>query len=241
MPIKHYIRQLLNFLHLDLTKNLEYDRLTKKVMNGCIHQDSNCIDVGCHKGEMLDEILKISPTGTHFAFEPIPVFYNELRSKYGSRCIIYPYALAEENGTTTFNYVTNAPAYSGIKQRKYAVENPVIEKINVEIKKLDDVIPPTTKIDFIKIDVEGAELGVLKGAAILLKKDKPLLLFEFGLGASDYYNTTPADMYSFLVKTIGYKIYSLKNFLNSREALSEESFSACYDSNTEYYFVAAKN
>lgn len=238
MLIKHYIRQILNFLHLDLTKNLEYDRLTKKIMSRCIANNSNCIDVGCHKGEMLDEIFKLSPKGKHFAFEPIPNFFAELRSKYGARCIIYPFALADENSTTTFNYVKNAPAYSGIKQRKYAIENPEIEKINVEVKRLDDIIPPNTKINFIKIDVEGAEYGVLKGAVNLLKRDKPILLFEFGLGASDYYQTTPEEIYNFLVKELGYKIYTLKNFLSSEVELNINTFKKCYNTNKEYYFVA---
>ena len=49
----------------------------------------------------------------------------------------------------------------------------------VELKKLDDVIPTDVTIDFIKIDVEGAELGVLKGAKNVLLKNKPIIIFEF--------------------------------------------------------------
>lgn len=45
--------------------------------------------------------------------------------------------------------------------------------------KLDDLIPALVRhVDFIKIDVEGAELEVLKGASKLVKRDKPVLIIE---------------------------------------------------------------
>ena len=84
MGLKNAIRLSLNFLHLDLTKNLEYDRLTKSIMKREIKVDSNCIDVGCHKGEILENILKYSPKGTHFGFEPIPMLFKQLKKKYNS-------------------------------------------------------------------------------------------------------------------------------------------------------------
>ena len=237
MDIKNIIRLTLNLLHIDLTKNLEYDRLTKSIMNKVLKPDSNCIDVGCHKGEILDIILKKAPKGTHYGFEPIPYLYNNLKKKYNGKATILPYALAEKNGTSTFQLVKNAPAYSGIKKRKYNIDHPDIEEIKVELKVLDEVIPASTKIDFIKIDVEGAELGVLKGASKLIKRDKPYIIFEFGLGASDYYGTKPADIYN-LMHDAGLKLSTLKSFINNREALTPEQFNNLYNNNKEYYFIA---
>lgn len=76
--IKDTIRKGLNALHLDLTKNLKYDRLTKEVIARSLKNNSNAIDAGCHKGEILDLILKHAPNGKHFAFEPIPDFLMPL-------------------------------------------------------------------------------------------------------------------------------------------------------------------
>ena len=237
MALKNIIKSSLNFLHLDVTKNLKYDRLTKKIMEKVIKADSNCIDVGCHKGEILQIIHHLAPKGKHFAFEPIPLFYNQLKINFNT-IEIYPYALADENKTTTFQYVKNAPAYSGIKKRKYAIGNPEIEEIEVEVKKLDDVIPNDVNIDFMKIDVEGAEFGVLKGAKNLLVKNKPYIIFEFGLGASDYYDTKPNDVYHLLVSEIGLNISSLGNWLKKKESLTSKEFEECFNSNCEYYFIA---
>ncbi len=238
MDYKNLIRSSLNILHLDITKNLEYDRLTKLIMKRKINNNSNCIDVGCHKGEILDIILKYSPKGTHYGFEPIPQLFNNLTEKYKDRAIILPYALADNEGTSTFQYVKNAPAYSGIKKRKYEVDNPEIIEINVQLKKLDDVIPSKTKIDFIKIDVEGAELGVLLGAKKLIKKYKPIIVFEFGLGASDFYGTKPSDIYNLLVDETGLKISLLKSYINGDKPLVFDEFESYFKSNKEYYFIA---
>lgn len=238
MNLKDLIRSTLNKLHLDLTKNLEYDRLTKKVMKRHLTQYSNCIDVGCHKGEILDLIIKISPKGKHFAFEPIPQLFSFISEKYGSRAEIFPYALSNQEGKTTFNYVRNAPAYSGLKKRQYEVKNPDIEEIDVEIRTLDSIIPEDVKIDLIKIDVEGAELGVLQGGINTIKKNKTLIIFEFGLGASDFYGSTPKDIYQLLVENAGLKIYTLSDWLKNKIPLDLSKFSDHFNNKTEYYFIA---
>jgi FkbM family methyltransferase len=232
------IRSLLNFLHLDLTKNLEYDRLTKSIMKNSIGQQSNCIDVGCHKGEILEVIISLSSKGKHFAFEPIPVLFQQLELKYKGKATIYPYALSDVNGTSTFQFVKNAPAYSGIQKRKYNTPTPDIEQINVEIKTLDSLIPPDTKIDLIKIDVEGGEYGVLKGGLQLLKKWKPLVIFESGLGASDYYGTKPDELYRFLTVDAGLVISTLKSYIKQGPSLTQKEFETHFNNNTEYYYIA---
>ena len=103
---------------------------------------------------------------------------------------------------------------------------------------MDEIIPSNIKVDFIKIDVEGAELGVLKGSKHLLKKHKPIVIFEFGLGASDYYGTKHVDMFNFLTEEIGLHISSLKSFLNNDKPLISKEFEHLFNTNKEYYFIA---
>jgi FkbM family methyltransferase len=240
MNLKEIVRSILIFLHLDLTKNLEYDRLTNLIMKRVIRRDANCIDIGCHKGEILQAILKYAPDGRHFAFEPIPYLFLQLGQKFAGKALIYPFALSDQTGETTFQLVKNAPAYSGINRRKYNIAHPDIEEINVQLRTLDELIPVDLPIDFIKIDVEGAEFGVLKGSVKLIKRWKPVVVFEFGMGASDYYGTDPEALYTFLVGECGLKIYTLKAYINNGEALTEARFVACYRSNGEYYFIASR-
>lgn len=237
MILKDTLRLVLNFLHLDLTKNLEYDRLTKSIMKKVIQKDSNCIDIGCHKGEILQFILKLAPQGKHFAFEPIPYLYDQLNVKFKNQATILPFALSDKSGQTTFNLVKNAPAYSGINKRKYAVENPEIEEIQVELKQLDEVIPAETKIDLIKIDVEGGEFDVLKGAKNILKNHQPILVFECGIGASEFYGTKPKEIFQYLTD-LNYNISTLGAFMKQSAPLTISEFENAFINNTDYYFIA---
>jgi hypothetical protein len=56
--------------------------------------------------------------------------------------------------------------------------------IDVDVARLDDVLPAGEMIDILKIDVEGFELEVLKGSIESLRRTRYLLL-ELGLGRQD--------------------------------------------------------
>lgn len=236
MNIKEIARIVLQTLHLDLTKNLEYDRLTNKIMKQVIQKDSNCIDIGCHKGEILRKMIHLAPDGKHFAFEPIPDFYNKLIAEFQKNVQIFPYALSYYSKTSEFVYVKNAPAYSGLKKRKYNIENPDIEILQIQTEPLDSIILCEDKIDFIKIDVEGGEFDVLKGSEALLKRDHPIIIFECGLGSSEFYDTKPIDLYRY-ISTFNYRLYTLSGFIKKKNPLTEVDFVNVYNENSEYYFI----
>lgn len=237
MNPKGFLRKILNSLHIDITKNLLYDRLTKKIIEIAVKPDSICIDIGCHKGEILSLILKQAPKGGHYAFEPIPQFYEYLKAKYGKKNHVFSFALSDKIGETTFQYVKNAPAYSGMLKRRYEINNPIIEEITVKTITLDEILGYNQKIDFIKIDVEGAELNVLKGARKVIANSKPLVIFEFGKGASEYYNTTAKDIFQYFDE-LNMNIYTLNAWINKKNAFTIENFTKTYENNSEYYFVA---
>jgi FkbM family methyltransferase len=236
--IRNALRRFLKFSHIDISQNLRYDRLTDKIMQKLLRSNSNCVDVGCHQGEVLKQIIKLAPNGRHYAFEPIPHLCKTLQREFSTAVNVMPFALADSNGTSEFHVVKNALAYSGIRRRSYAVSEPDVEKITVETKRLDDLIPADTCIDFIKIDVEGGEFDVLKGAETLLHRCKPVVVFECGLGASDFYNTQPSELFAFVNAIPGMRISTLKCFLKSLPPLSQQQFVRLYKEKKEYYFIA---
>ena len=100
---------------------LDYDNQTIAIMKRVLNNKSNCIDVGCHVGGVLEVILQLAPDGTHLAFEPIPDLYHKLKEKYSrySNVTIYNYyALSDATGETSFRCTSNK-AYSGLKKRSY--------------------------------------------------------------------------------------------------------------------------
>jgi FkbM family methyltransferase len=236
---KNLLRKIFVFLHLDLTKNLEYDRLTEKIFQKVLKPGSVAIDIGCHKGEMLDIMMKYAPRGHFYGFEPLPSFFEKLKEKYTSEHIeLYNIALSDQAGETVFTFVKSNPAYSGFRKRDYDNKKMETEEIRVRTELLDHIIHGSRKVDLIKIDVEGAELQVLRGAVNTIRSSKPVIVFEHGLGASDYYKTTPDMVYDLLVNECGLKLNTLKNFLRGGEPLKAEEFSEKYFNRKEYYFVA---
>jgi FkbM family methyltransferase len=238
MSFKQRVKDLLILLNLPVTKNLQYDSYTLKILNKILKTNSNCVDIGCHKGEILDTILTFSPSGKHFAFEPIPYLFDFLKEKYKSgNIVLYNVALFDTSGTTSFQHVLNAPAYSGIRKRKYATRDVEIDELKVQTDLLDNIIPETDMIDFIKIDVEGAEFGVLKGSIKTVKRCKPFIIFEFGLGAADYYESKPEECYALISGEFGMRVSTLKGFLKGSAALTLDQFCGLYQTGKEYYFI----
>lgn len=234
--MRELLKRLIRLLPIAITKNQRYDRLTRKVIEQVVGTHSVAIDVGCHKGEILDLILQQAPGQHHYAFEPIPELYNTLVEKYGSTCSISNIALSNQKGSTTFNYVVTNPAYSGLRKRKYDREEKDT-KIMVETDLLDQIVPASIPIDFIKIDVEGAEQWVLEGAIQTITRCKPIIVFEHGLGASEFYNSSPEGIFALMQKA-GLLVNTLDGFLAKSKAFTLSEFKQQFDQRLNYYFIA---
>lgn len=234
--MKERIKNILKKLPISVTRNQKYDALTLKIMEIVLEENSSFIDVGCHKGELLDYALKLAPKGAHFGFEPIPDLYEELVKSHGSFAEIKKIALSDKRGLSTFNYVKSNPAYSGIKKRSYPKKE-TIQQIEVKLDTMDNQLKKVERVNLIKIDVEGGEMGVLRGAVDVLKKWSPVVIFEHGLGGSDFYGTTPEEMWEFLNEN-DYCVFSLRGFVANKSSLTIEQFINLFDTNKEYYFIA---
>jgi FkbM family methyltransferase len=238
--MKNLIKAALKKIPIAFTRNQRYDAQTIKILRRVCTPQSNCVDVGCHKGEMLDKILVFSPKGQHYCFEPLPDLYEGLiQHKYPANCHFFKTALSDNKGSTSFNYVISNPSYSGILRRKYDRPEEEDTLITVETELLDNIIPYNTKIDFIKIDVEGAEMLVLKGAENLIKRWQPIVVFEHGLGGSDVYGTTPRQIFDFFTQA-NMKISLMKSWLDGKGPLSMDAFEQEFYQSKNYYFIAYK-
>ena len=237
--MKAAIKRFLKSLPIAFTRNQRYDRQTQRVVKKVCKPGSNCIDVGCHKGEILDLFLENAPRGTHFGFEPIPDLFNGLVEKYAGKpnCRLFDLALSDKTGTSGFNYVVSNPSYSGLLKRDYDHPNEQDTQITVKTERLDDLLPPDMRIDLVKIDVEGGELLVLRGAVRTLARCKPVVIFEHGLGASELYGASPEQVYDLLAQC-GLRVSLMSRFLKNAPPLSREAFCGHYYGKKNYYFIA---
>ena len=237
--LKAAVKRFLKSLPIAFTRNQRYDRQTRRVIRKVCKPDSSCLDVGCHKGEIMDLFLHYAPQGTHYGFEPIPDMYDGLVKKYAgyTNCRILDIALSDKKGASSFNYVVSNPSYSGLLKRNYDHPNEQDTLITVRTERLDDFLPPDVPVDLVKIDVEGGEILVLRGAVETLTRCKPVVIFEHGLGASELYGATPEQVFD-LFAQCGLRVSLMHRFLNDRPPLTREEFTRHYYRKLNYYFIA---
>ncbi len=165
------------------------------------------IDVGANIGQTAMMFAKIAgENATILGFEPDPVNYSSaivnLNKNKFANIQYYNIGLGSQNETLPLKI--NTPSNRG-GNRMDRNGNP--DSIPVTIERLDDVLKKKSisNVDLIKIDVEGFELEVLKGAQHILKHGNPVLFIEISDKNLREQETTPEEVFLFLT-SLGYGI-----------------------------------
>ncbi len=192
----------------ELRRNLRDDHAMEVILATVLRADSNAIDVGANEGFVLDAVTRIAPAGKHIAYEPVPELHHDLVDRFPS-VDVRQAALYDETGTAPFTHVLDLASRSGLRQRRDLDVRPDrLRQISVRTERLDDVLEPGYVPTLIKIDVEGAELGVLRGAVETLHRHRPFVLFEHGIGGADLYDAQPTELFDLLADA-GLRIFDL--------------------------------
>ncbi len=143
------------------------------------------IDVGAYVDGWYTLLCSkiVGQMGRVYSFEPVPQFYRRLKDNIFlngfTNITTEKMALGNKNGTRTFYQSDRTGSFFKTHVQKEGRK--LIRQIRVKTLKLDSYlkIKKVKKVDFIKIDAEGAELEILKDARNLLKRsDAPSLLIE---------------------------------------------------------------
>jgi len=230
------IRQLRQHLFWRYSRSMRYALESSLIMKRLLKVNSNCVDVGCYKGYVLREMLRLAPEGVHYAFEPVPAFYQRLASMFPN-ARIHNLALSDAKEEAPYYNIASCPAFSGFRSRNLESREKLCP-ITVQTDTLDNIISNNIPIQFIKIVVEGSELSVLKGAVETVSRSKPIIVFEHGLGGADFFGTLPEEIYDLLVKTCGLRVSLMTSWLNHEPCLSRWEFADQFYQGLNYYFVA---
>jgi FkbM family methyltransferase len=235
--IKKIAKKVQATLPIAFGKNEVYDRCTKKIIAAYCKSDSVCIDIGANEGKILKWIIQYAPNAKHYAFEPIPDLSQKLKLKYAENALIFSIAISDRTSKSSFNLVTTNTALSGLKKRPYASFHKQ-QSIDVPTDLLDNIISVDETIRMIKIDVEGGEWNVLKGAVRTIGRCSPLILFECGKIGGNLYGFTAFDIYQFFYQNFDYQIYTLKGWLKLKKHLSFIDFVKYFETGEEFFFLA---
>jgi FkbM family methyltransferase len=195
------------FLPAHIRADIRDTELLVAMLEELLEPDSDCLDVGAHAGSVLAEMVRIAPRGRHVAWEPLPAFAGRLQERFPG-VEVREAALGDQPGERAFVHVVEDPGWSGFLARPTPSASP-LEELTVRVERLDDVLPDGTSPVFVKIDVEGAEEEVLKGALETLRRHRPVLAFEHGRGSAEHYGTAPSGIHDLLHAELGYDIYGL--------------------------------
>ncbi|THD80596.1 MAG: FkbM family methyltransferase [Phenylobacterium sp.] len=134
------------------------------------------IDVGANKGVYTYALLKAG-CEVH-AFEPNPKAFGVLDRWARRRAHLHRQALSDRSGEAVLMVPRNSRGYSnqGASLSPERLGAQAFGAVTVETLRLDDA--GIDNVGFMKIDVEGFELQVLRGANETLKRDRPTLLVE---------------------------------------------------------------
>jgi FkbM family methyltransferase len=190
------------------------------VLRKILQKDSCAIDVGAHIGSFLSSILRYAPNGNHIAIEPSVIRSNLLRRRF-PKVLVLETAIADRDGTAIFEENWKNLGFSRLQR---AVSQTSVSRYEVKTMRLDDL--DVRRVDFIKLDIEGAELLALKGGKALINKYQPVILFECGAENAD--KEERRELYECLTLSIKYEIYTFTDFLFPRKGpLLFDEFRKC--------------
>lgn len=196
--------------------------------------NSIALDGGANVGWHTFGMAKMATSGHIYAIEPLPVLCAILRrraKKYDSVVTAIEAALSDYDGRAQFTYFdgpnNNHPDHphwnAGVSAliapaRHLSMSHQMIQVTVTTIDSLFSKLP--SRLDFIKLDIEGGEFHAIKGGIRTISRLRPFIAFEDGgPGIGQLYGYAPSD-FTAMIAAAGYELcdafgarYSLENWL----------------------------
>ena len=211
----------------------EWHRTQQESIALLVKPDWHYADIGASVGAMTDIYKPLMETG--YLFEASSLNYNFLKQKYADTpsLIINHVAASDQDGAANFSINLNDPAVGSLagtlpSRVTKAYFNPAVgrqpyqEKIELVKTRTLDSYFKNKRIDFIKVDTEGAEWRILKGAKDIMSQRSIVFQVEFHWD-EDWYQRP-------IIEELGYNVYTSKDWMGGNEsqvAFSEDFFKSC--------------
>ena len=195
-----------------------YEVKETKLVKKIIKKNMSIIDAGANFGWyslMFANLIGKNSKSRIYSFEPIPEVFKELnlniKLNHFKNIKTFNCALGSKNsnvklGVPYFNFIGSSGATSEFLNFS--------KKINCRIHTIDTIVKlnKIKNIDFLKADIEGGELNLLKGAEKTLQLHKPKIFIEIVDIHCSRFGHTQRDVIKFLIN-LNYKGFFMNNGL----------------------------
>lgn len=219
---------------------VDFEALLRGFHQAILQPGDVAVDVGGYKGTHAKPMAEAvrgtgrAGAGALHVFEANPEMADGLRQLFSApgygHVTVHQAAAAEAAGESDFVLALDSPGYSGLKEREYDQPDMRTQSIRVRVVRLDEALGGLDRLAFLKIDVEGGEFGVLRGAEGLVTRLRPAIGFEFGRRSYGAYGVDPGEVFDWFA-TRGYVLFDVVgNFLGTRERfLRSDSIPGLWD------------
>ncbi len=224
LDLRHALSRLGYLRHPELALLGEEDVMMRAGLARALSSDSVCVDVGAHIGSMSQLFRRLAPQGQHIMVEASPSKAAWLRAAFPDYTL-HQVAVSDDEGQVSFFENLDAPGFSSLADR--GSRGRTVE-IVAECTTLDVLLADRPRIDLIKIDVEGFEYNVVRGALETLARLRPLVVFEAGAAKDkDIDNEVYLKLYQLFTQELGYDIRPVFGWHFDKPPISEAEFMAC--------------
>jgi len=186
-----------------------------RYVRSILRSGDTAIDAGAHIGFFTMQMAAIvGPAGKVYAFEPLDpnadlLEQSIVENRFSDRIVFQRAAVGAASGTATLTFPVETLNSGGA----YLLRDGTLPltgnvKKSVPLVALDDVAL-RRPVRLIKMDVEGAEPQVIRGAARLLKEDRPIILSELHPTQLERASGIGADEFLAELRGLGYRAYRL--------------------------------
>lgn len=200
-----------------------YEQAEWGVMSQLIPPGAIVFDIGANIGWYSMNIARQTPATQVHAFEPLPPTYDYLARNVALNQLtnihLHNFGLSHRAGQLTFYFYPEGSVNASAADLG---DSPNKQAVTCEVKTLDGFIADTgLTVDFIKCDVEGAELFVFQGGLTTLQRQQPVIFTEMLRKWSAAFSYHPNDIIT-LLSRIGYRCFTVHDgFLIPFERMDE--------------------
>lgn len=223
---REYLVDLTNEMNETVYFLGEYEPSVTQTISSIVKCGDVCLDIGANFGwftllfhQLCNNKNKSkNETGEVHAFEPMPPVFTALQKNWEiagepNNVFLNNLALGDETKEVNLYRFTDLP--DGYSSLSNGMDKNNFKTFTVQMTTLNSYLTSRkiNEVNFVKLDIEGAELMFLKGATkLFLQKTPPIFMVEMALGTTKNFGYLPNDLIEFIRQHADYNFYALNDY-----------------------------